>query len=93
MQATPGEMLRSMQKVADGTEFKIKVVERGGKTVKSMMQRSDMEPSKRCWDQECPIFKSEESGMCNKENVGYSIQCQTCWEDEDKKDGPFKERK
>ena len=36
---------------------------------------------------------SEEKGKCNKENAGYSIQCQTCWEDENRKDGSIRDRK
>ena len=49
VQATPGEQLRkSIQEVVDASEFKIKVVERGGRTMKGMLQKSDIIPNKRC---------------------------------------------
>ena len=35
---------------------------------------------------------SEEKGLCNKENVRYSIKCKTYWDDEDKKKGPIDKR-
>ena len=58
-----------------------------------IQQRFNVEPRKRCWDQNCPVCLSEEKGMCNMENVGYSILCSMCWNNEDKLNGPINERK
>ena len=41
---------RKVQEIADMSGFKIKVVEKGGKTIKSMLRKSDVEPPKKCWD-------------------------------------------
>ena len=68
-------------------------MERGGRTVKGMLQKSDVLPNKRCWDDRCPICKTDELGNCNKENIGYSIICQTCWESEENKDKEMKIRR
>ena len=51
VQSTPGEALKkSIQEIANRSEFKIRVVERGGRTLKSMLQKSDIVPNKKCWD-------------------------------------------
>ena len=55
--------------------------------------KSDVKPNKRCWDQECPICMTGEQGKCNKENAGYTIQWKTCWENEEKKDAPIKQKR
>ena len=61
--------------------------------LKSMLQKSDIVPNKKCWDNNCPVCLTEEKGLCCRENAGYSIQCLTCWNDPDKVDRPTKERK
>ena len=94
VQSTPNEILkRSIQEVANESAFKIRVVERGGRTLKSMLQKSDIIPNKKCWDNNCPVCTTEEKGLCCHENAGYSIQCLTCWNDPNKVDKSVKERK
>ena len=45
VQATPGERLKSaVQYVCDKSGMKIKVVEKGGRTVKQILQKSDIDP-------------------------------------------------
>ena len=58
-----------------------------------MLQKSDVLPRKKCWDEDCPVCKTEEGGICNKENIGYSIICQTCVKDEDNVDKSLKEKR
>ena len=49
VQATPGEILRkAVQKEANLSGVKVKVVEKEGKDIKSMLQRSDVQPRKKC---------------------------------------------
>ena len=94
VQATPGEILKKrIQEVANSSGFQLRIVEKGGRTLKSMLMKSDVKPNKRCWDQECPICMTGEQGKCNKENAGYTIQCKTCWESEEKKDASFKQKR
>ena len=61
--------------------------------MKGLLQKSDIVPNKRCWDNNCPVCLTEEKGSCFRENVGYSIQCMTCWNDQDKVDKNVKDRK
>ena len=94
VQATPGEILKKrIQEVANSSGFQLRIVEKGGRTLKSMLMKSDVKPNKRCWDQECPICMTGEQGKCNKENAGYTIQCKTCWESEERKDAPIKQKR
>ena len=39
---------RDVQKQADISEVKIRVVEKGGKDVRSLLQRSDVQPPRKC---------------------------------------------
>ena len=76
VQSTPDETLKkSIQEVANSSAFKIRVVERGGRTLKSIFHKSDIIPNKKCWDNNCPVCQTEEKGLCCRENAGYSIQC------------------
>ena len=94
VQSTPDEALKkSIQEVANKSAFKIRVVERGGRTLKSILQKSNVIPNKRCWDESCPVCQTEEKGQCCRENSGYSIQCETCWEDPERADLPIQDRK
>ena len=94
VQSTPDEALKkSIQKVANNSAFKIRVVEKGGCTLKSMLQKSNIVPNKKCWDSNCPVCQTEEKGLCCRENAGYSIQCLTCWNDPEKVDRPIQDRK
>ena len=64
VQSTPDEALkRSIQEVANESAFKIRVVERGGRTLKSMLQKSDIIPNKKYWDNNCPVCTTEEKGL------------------------------
>ena len=69
------------------------MVERGGRTIKGMLQKSDVCPKNRCWDELCPVCLTNEKGKCNVKNIGYSILCKSCWESGEKNDLSVKERK
>ena len=91
VQATPGEILRKkVQEVADTVGIRLRVLKQGGRSIKSMLMKSDIKSTQKCWD---PICQTEEKGKCNKENSGYSIKCKTCWEDPGKKDEPINKRR
>ena len=79
VQATENELLRKeLQKEADCCGLKIKVVEKGGKSVKSILQRSDVAPQLNCGDETCVLCKTKEDGRCGKENCGYKVYCMAC---------------
>ena len=58
--------------------FDIKVVEKGGQTVKSLLQRSDISPSLTCWDENCPVCLTNGKGACCVEGVVYRVWCLVC---------------
>ena len=79
VQATPNEELRKkVQKEADKSGLRIKVCEKGGRTIRSLLQRSDVSPQMSCGDDQCVICKTKETGRCGKENCGYKIYCKVC---------------
>ena len=49
--------------------------------------------NKSCWDTECPICLTEAKGKCNRENSGYSIQCQISIDDQNRKYEPLNKRR
>ena len=79
VQATPGEILKNeMEKVVKGHGMKIKIVEKGGMTLKNKLQRSDVEPEDSC-GRECVICNTE-GRRCQEESVGYKVVCMECEE-------------
>ena len=82
VQATPREELRRrVQEVCDESGMKVKVVERGGRTVRQFLQRSDVCSGESCGREECWMCATDGGkGMCHKEGVGYSINCGKCEE-------------
>ena len=82
VQATPGERLKSaVQYVCDKSGMKIKVVEKGGRTVKQILQKSDIDPVEGCRRDDCMICSTKGGGNCEKESVGYRVDCSKCEED------------
>ena len=79
VQATKNELLRKeLQREADKCGLRVKVVEKGGKSLKSLLQRSDISPQMSCGYEDCVICKTKEDGRCGKENCGYKIYCKRC---------------
>ena len=77
--ATPKEILRKrVEKVMADNNFDIKVVEKGGQTVKSLLQRSDISPSLTRWDENCPVCLTNGKGACCVEGVVYRVWCLVC---------------
>ena len=46
-------------------QIKCRVMGKGGRTLKSMLKKSDITPSKTCWDPECPVCLTEGKGQYN----------------------------
>ena len=83
--ATPrGELAKEMKKVADveardGIHFKI--VEMGGRTIKSELQRSNPTATPGCNKDDCLACKTGgrgKGGQCHRNNVNYKISCGLC---------------
>ena len=74
--ATPGSKLRKMyQKEIKKSGIRIRVVERSGETVKSMLQRSNPFRATNCGREDCFICTTTGVGNCNAENLTYKISC------------------
>ena len=79
VQATPGEVLRkAVQREANLSRLKVKVVEKGGADLKSLLQRSDVQPMKSCHKNNCVVCLTSEKGQCSAENIGYRVHCKPC---------------
>ena len=85
---TPGGILaKMMRKVADEEAkegIKFKVMEIGGRTLKSELQKSNPTASPGCGENDCIacIGESGEGGNCRRNNVNYEIQCHLCPEED-----------
>ena len=79
VQSTPNEVLKKeVQKIVRSSGFKVKVVEQGGRPVRSLLQRSDVDPVLNCGLPECVVCGTKASGKCQCEGVGYEIFCIAC---------------
>ena len=82
--STPGSELANMlrgvaeQEAQEGIQFRI--VESGGRTVKSDVQRSNPTATPGCTDSDCLPCKEERGGggQCRKTNIQYSMDCRLC---------------
>ena len=81
---TPGgTLMKMMREVAEkeakeGIRFKI--VEMGGRTLKSMLQKSNPTATPGCAEEDCVGCKDGrgKGGQCHRKNVNYEIECQLC---------------
>ena len=79
VQSTPGEILRKkVEEIVDSAGFKVKVVEKGGRTVRSLLQKSDVSSSVTCSESGCPICSTTGKGGCQVEGVVYRVFCKIC---------------
>ena len=79
VQSTPGELLKKgVQEVMKENGMRVKVVEQGGRTIKSLLQKSNVHPKMTCEMEDCPICLTKPSGMCCQESVGYEVWCLEC---------------
>ena len=61
----------------------MRVVERAGVPLKSLLQRSDVEPQLDCLDKQCPVCLTSPKGLCRMEGVGYNIWCEAVHDGEE----------
>lgn len=63
--ATPGSQIkRRYMREIKATEFKIKVVEQSGTTLKAMLQKSDPFKQRRCTKADCLLCRTDGKGSC-----------------------------
>jgi hypothetical protein len=81
--ATPGgELVKRYKEVVKNNPgpVKIKIMEKGGRQVKSILQRSNPGKTRGCDSPDCLACKQEKGkgGDCRKNNVGYELGCDLC---------------
>ena len=86
VQATPGgELAKKYQQVIETHPgpVKIKIMEQGGRTIKTVVQDTNPTKTKGCASQDCLTCKRGRGrgGECRKNNVGYILFCDECGED------------
>ena len=88
MPPTPNSELALSLKAAADSEaeagVKFKIVETGGLSIKSVLQRSNPLETPGCDDEECLPCKPGrgEGGQCDGCGVNYQIECQLCPDDQ-----------
>ena len=76
VQPTPGAVLKKkIQKVAKKNKVKMKVVEKAGSTMKSVLQRSDPYMDKRCNRESCVVCTHGKIGECWTRGCVYQLKC------------------
>ena len=82
--ATPGgelaQMLRKTVEEEAEPGFKFKVLESGGRTIKSQLQKSNPTATPGCDNLDCLACKDGrgKGGSCLKTNIQYELRCQLC---------------
>ena len=81
VQSTPGGILKNaVNEVVKKSGLKVRVVEKGGRKLQSLLTKSDVTGSAQCGRDECVICRSGGKGPCSKEGVCYSVTCVKCLE-------------
>ena len=80
---TPGSKLaKELKEVearsADDREWRVKIVEMGGSTLRAQTCKSNPWKGRSCGRQNCFPCQTEKGGDCKRRNVGYTITCQVC---------------
>ena len=77
--STPNSVLqRRYQAEINRQGIKIRVVEKAGRSVKSILQRSDSFKKRRCGRESCFVCNTEGKGSCDKNGINYAITCVSC---------------
>ena len=77
--STPNSLLqRRYQAEIDRQGIKIRIVEKAGRSVKSLLQRSDPFKERICSREGCFVCHTEKKGSCDKNGVNYVITCTSC---------------
>ena len=77
--STPnGELKKVIQGEINRSTLKIKVVERSGTSITSLLQRSNPMKEENCGREDCFLCTTGGKGDCSRNNVVYEIECDRC---------------
>ena len=76
VEATPdGAMKETIQRLSDKHQMRIKVVERVGRTVKQILQKSDPFKQMECTRPDCQVCRSGKGADCRTSGCVYQLTC------------------
>ena len=79
--ATPGSVLKKKcEAEIRNSMFKIRVVEKAGRSLKDMVQKSDPFRGKQCQRTDCPACYGSGKGRCDQSGITYEVCCKGCGE-------------
>lgn len=62
----------------DDRKWRVKIVEKGGQTLRSQLSKSNPWTGKTCGKAKCFPCRKSGGGNCRRKNVGYIITCEEC---------------
>jgi hypothetical protein len=89
---TPGggllrELKNREQELNKTNEYRIKIVEKGGRKVEDIMVNKNPFKAEKCTEKWCPLCSGKYGDLkvaCNTANTGYRWICKTCQQNENK---------
>lgn len=69
------ELKKRYERRIKETNIKIKIMEKPGRSLKSLIQKPDPFKRKTCKRSDCFVCKTEGKGDCSKNNINYDITC------------------
>ena len=79
--STPGSSLKKrFDEEIKKSEFKIRVVEKAGRSLKDSFQKSNPFRESNCKRTACPVCTTSGKGRCDQINVTYEVICKQCGE-------------
>ena len=86
---TPNSSLaRALREITKNSDVKMRIVERGGTSIKRKLQRSNPFRPENCEREDCLVCQTGGKGNCETEGVTYSIECLECGAD--KREGEYR---
>ena len=77
--ATPnGELKKTIQQEINKSTLRIKVVEKNGVSITSLLQKSNPMKERNCRREDCFVCTSKGKGDCSRNNIVYEIKCNNC---------------
>ena len=87
--ATPnGELAAECKKALKSSELKIRVVERSGQSLRSILSKSDPFQNDSCGKDTCKVCKENPKINCKTRDVVYRMKCLGCAEN-DQREGMY----
>ena len=71
-------LLKKLQEDISRSQLKIKLIEKAGMTLGSLLRTSDPRKDKKCNRNDCPVCTKEGKGNCRTAEINYAMSCEGC---------------